>query len=88
MIRSQLLEMLGNDYRDEFRKLIVQKIVLADCSTDELQIVATRLLDSSKKVRLSLYERLEKENFDLLRFKETDRLSLVKNGCQDIDHEV
>jgi hypothetical protein len=80
--------MLGNDNRDEFRKQIIQKINLTDCSADELQIFTTRVLDSSKKVRLSLYERLDKENFDLQRFKETDRLSLVKNGCQDIDPEV
>jgi hypothetical protein len=47
-----------------------------------------RSLDQSKKVRLAFYERLKSEDFDFERFRESDRLSVIKNGLQDPDEVV
>lgn len=53
--------------------------------SEELALLVVRTLDQSKKVRITLYERLldEKINFEM--FSDSDRLSLVKNGLTDPD---
>lgn len=57
-------------------------------SPEELQILVTRSLDQSKKVRQEFFERLLREKIDLIKFTESDRLGLIKNGLTDFEASV
>ena len=56
-------------------------------TAEALALVSVRSLDQSKRVRLSLYEKLQTPA-DLMQFSASDRLSILKNGLSDVDSQV
>ena len=61
---------------------------MKDMTPEELMIMTTRALDQSKKVRQEFFERLLRDNVDLEKFSESDRISLIKSGLSDFESSV
>lgn len=57
-------------------------------SPEEFMILTTRALDQSKKVRQDFFERLLRDNVNLEKFAEGDRISLIKSGLSDFESSV
>lgn len=86
-IRSNLIQMLAEDPRENFRRLIVEKMDFGKKAI-YTQFLARKTLDQSTAVRLAAYRRLFKDRIELDSFREHDRLILISNGLRDHDQAV
>jgi hypothetical protein len=86
-IRSNLLQMLSEDPRENFRKLIVERLNFGKKPLKN-QFLVRKTLDQSTPVRLATYQRLFKDRINIESFKESDRLVLITNGLKDFDQQV
>ena len=87
-IRSNMLEVLAEDKRDNFRRLVIERL---DFGTDPecLGFLARKTQDTSTQVRLACYKKLANSNISLSScFNKLERLSLVTNGLRDHDQMV
>lgn len=86
-IRSNLIQMLVEDPRENIRLLIVENM---DFGKEQLftQFLVRKTLDQSSKVRKAVYNKLYRERMEIEKFKASDRLSLVCNGLRDHDQSV
>lgn len=87
MIQNNLLTMLQQDRREQWRYLILKHLNWSGISAEALALISVRSLDQSKRVRLSFYEKLQTPA-DLMQFSASDRLSILKNGLSDVDSQV
>lgn len=87
VIQNNLLTMLQQDRREQWRYLILKHLNWTEMAPEALGLVAIRSLDQSKRVRLSFYEKLQAPT-DLMQFCASDRLSILKNGLSDVDSQI
>ena len=83
-IRSNMLVVLAEDRREQFRKLVIEKLDFGKQS-ESLAFIARKTQDTATSVRLACYQRLAKDCIALSTFSKLERLNLVINGLRDPD---
>ena len=86
-IRSNMLVVLAEDRREQFRKLVVEKLDFGK-DPDCLAFLARKTQDAATSVRLACYKKLAEDNISLSHFSKLERLNLVINGLKDHDQLV
>ena len=86
-IRSNMLELLAEDRRENFRKLIVEQLDFGS-DPETLAFLARKTQDTATSVRLACFQKLAKSNTSLTQFNKLERQNLVINGLRDYDQLV
>ena len=83
-IRSNMLEILAEDKRENFRRLVIERLDFGK-DPETLAFLARKTQDTATSVRLACYQKLAKSNISLSSFSRLERLNLVTNGLRDYD---
>lgn len=83
-IRSNMLMVLAEDRRENFRKLVIEKLDFGD-EAESLAFIARKTQDTATSVRLACYQKLAKDRISISTFSKLERLNLVINGLKDPD---
>lgn len=86
-IRSNMLVVLAEDRREQFRKLVIERLDFGK-QAEALAFIARKTQDTATSVRLACYQRLAKDCIALSTFSKLERLNLVINGLRDPDQLV